>query len=105
MTCEHQLSSEAIDCAGRRQQRGEKRLAALMKKYGKATVLFYMDEIMNYSERRILAAHSGSASGSFSFEDYLEGDGISTDRIAIPRHRCGVRIPPSCGLSKSDPQF
>ena len=83
---------------------GERRLAALMKKYGKETVLFYMGEIMNYSERRILAAIQNLPRGSFSFEDYLEGDGISRDRIAI---RVTVTVKESSivtDFSDSDPQ-
>ena len=75
-----------------------------MKKYGKETVLFYMGEIMNYSERRILAAIQNLPRGSFSFEDYLEGDGISRDRIAI---RVTVTVKESSivtDFSASDPQ-
>src|SRR5205814_1890871 len=61
----------------------EKRLQALMEKYGKETVLFYMTQIMDYSERRLNAAIRKLPEGAHSFEDYLEGDGLSPDRIAI----------------------
>ncbi len=83
---------------------GEKRLQALMGKYGKQTVLLYMTELMNYSERRISSAIQRLPKGSFSFEDYLEGDGISTDRIAL---RVTVTVRDSeivADFSESDPQ-
>ncbi|PYV18287.1 MAG: 5-oxoprolinase, partial [Acidobacteria bacterium] len=83
---------------------GEKRLQALMAKYGRDEVLFYMTELMNYSERRIRAAIQKLPQGSFSFEDYLEGDGIVRDRIAI---RVRVTVQGSeivADFSESDPQ-
>ena len=62
---------------------GEERLQGLMRKYGRETVLHYMNEIMDYSERRLSAAIGQLPQGSFSSQDFLEGDGISTEKIAI----------------------
>ncbi len=59
------------------------RLGSLMDKWGRETVLFYEKELMNYSERRITEAIRRLPSGSHTFEDYLEGDGISNERITV----------------------
>ena len=62
---------------------GEKRLCDLMERFGKETVQHYMQEIMNYSERRMLAGLSKLPHGKFSFEDYLEGDGWTEELVKI----------------------
>jgi len=56
---------------------GEKRLVELIKKYGADLVLTYMEEIINYSERRMRKMIGELPQGIYSFEDYLEGDGIT----------------------------
>jgi N-methylhydantoinase B len=83
---------------------GERRLQALMKKYEKNFVLYYMGQIMDYSERRLAGAIQKLPQGSYSFEDYLEGDGISNARVAI---RATVTIQDGrivADFSASDPQ-
>ena len=83
---------------------GEERLKGLMRKYGRETVLHYMNEIMDYSERRLSAAIGQLPQGSFSSQDYLEGDGISTEKIAI---RVTVTVEGSelvADFRESDPQ-
>jgi len=62
---------------------GEKRLCELMGKYGKSAMLDYMREILDYSERRMVAGIKNLPNGVYTFEDYLEGDGISDDLISI----------------------
>jgi N-methylhydantoinase B len=62
---------------------GERRVVELMDRYGKATVQRYMQEIMNYSEQRMLAALRKLPAGKYAFEDYLEGDGWTEDLIKI----------------------
>ncbi|MBM3803651.1 MAG: hydantoinase B/oxoprolinase family protein [Acidimicrobiia bacterium] len=62
---------------------GEQRLQALMAKYGKDTVLFYMQALMNYSERRLLSAIKTLPRGSHSYTDFLEGDGLVPNRFKI----------------------
>lgn len=62
---------------------GERRVCDLMDRYGKETVQQYMQEIMNYSERRMLAGLKKLPRGKFSFEDYLEGDGWTEDLVKI----------------------
>ncbi|MEW5978995.1 MAG: hydantoinase B/oxoprolinase family protein [Acidobacteriota bacterium] len=83
---------------------GERRLQDLMKKYGVEEVLSYMASIMDYSERRLRAAIGTLSEGSFSFEDCLEGDGLSDGDVTI---RCTVQVREGtirCDFRESDPQ-
>jgi N-methylhydantoinase B len=62
---------------------GERRVCELMDRYGKEVVQRYMQEIMNYSEQRMLSALRRLPRGKYGFEDYLEGDGWTEDLIKI----------------------
>jgi len=62
---------------------GERRVCELMDRYGKETVQRYMQEIMNYSEQRMLASLRKLPRGKYTFEDYLEGDGWTDELINI----------------------
>jgi N-methylhydantoinase B len=62
---------------------GERRLKEIITKYGPDEITFYMQELINYSERRMLKAIADLPRGRFEFEDYLEGDGISENRMSI----------------------
>ncbi len=62
---------------------GAKRVCELMDRWGKETVQRYMQEIMNYSEQRMLAALRRLPPGKYSFEDYLEGDSWTEELIKI----------------------
>ncbi|MBW1802138.1 MAG: hydantoinase B/oxoprolinase family protein [Deltaproteobacteria bacterium] len=62
---------------------GVGRLTELFEKHGVVNTLAHMDEIMNYSERRIRAGIQSLKDGVYSFEDYIEGDSISDDLIKI----------------------
>ena len=62
---------------------GEKRLQALFAKYGTDSLNFYMRELMNYSERRIRAAIARLPEGSHTCSDFLEGDGLTQERVRI----------------------
>ena len=62
---------------------GERRLCELVEKHGFDTFQHYLAEMMDYSERRMRAAIRRIPPGRYEFEDYLEGDGISDDPIAI----------------------
>jgi len=61
----------------------KKRVNELMDKYGKAKVLTYMDEILNYAERSMRAGIRRIPDGKYSFSDYLEGDGETSELIEI----------------------
>jgi len=62
---------------------GRKRFLEVIKKYSLEEVSFYMDEIMNYSERRMRSGIRLLPQGEYEFEDYLEGTGISDEIINI----------------------
>ena len=62
---------------------GKKRLLELADYYGVDTVLFYMEEIINYSERRMRAGIRQMPKGVYSFEDFLDDDGVKDELIKI----------------------
>lgn len=62
---------------------GQQRLMNLIGKYSPEVVRFYMEEIMNYSERRMRAGIRTIPGGVYSFEDFIEGDGLSRDHVKI----------------------
>ncbi|MCW3979507.1 MAG: hydantoinase B/oxoprolinase family protein [Candidatus Bathyarchaeota archaeon] len=64
-------------------RRGAARMAELIRDSGSERVLRYMDELIDYSERRLRAAISQLPRKRSSFEDFIEGDGISDDLIKI----------------------
>src|SRR5699024_10897402 len=55
----------------------EVRMIELFDRYSKEFVFSCMDEIMNYSDRRMRNAIKKIPTGTFEFEDFLEGDGIT----------------------------
>src|SRR5699024_6515566 len=61
----------------------EQRLADLIDKYSLDHIFNSMEEIINYSDRRMRAAVKEVPDGEYCFEDYLEGDGITEDEIIV----------------------
>jgi N-methylhydantoinase B/oxoprolinase/acetone carboxylase alpha subunit len=55
---------------------GEKRIAELIRKYGKAVFRKTCADLMDYSERRMRSEIAGFPDGHYSFEDWVENDGI-----------------------------
>lgn len=51
---------------------GEKRIKELAQKYGVEFIKVYMEEMLNYSERRMRARLKEMKPGIYSFEDFLE---------------------------------
>lgn len=62
---------------------GEKRVIDLIERYSTDYVALCMEEIMNYSDRRMRAAIQTVPKGVFEYEDVLEGDGIDDDDIKV----------------------
>ena len=62
---------------------GGRRLTELADKYGVETVEQYLDEMLNYSERRMRAALTSIPDGVYEAEDVIEGDGITDDTFTI----------------------
>ncbi|MBI3978231.1 MAG: hydantoinase B/oxoprolinase family protein [Chloroflexi bacterium] len=58
---------------------GERRIKELAARYGVDGLLDAMGEILSYSERRMRAALAELPNAAVTFEDYLEGDGYTTD--------------------------
>ncbi|OLS40072.1 hydantoinase B/oxoprolinase family protein [Bacillus sp. MRMR6] len=61
----------------------ETRLIDLIEKHSVDFVFDCMEEIMNYSDRRMRAAITKVPNGSYQFKDILEGDGITEDELEI----------------------
>lgn len=65
---------------------GEKRTIELIEKYGIEKTELYMQEIMDYSERRMRAGIKNLPNGSYDFQDFIEGsgeDGLYNKKIKI----------------------
>ena len=62
---------------------GARRLTELMERYTPERVGTYLDEMIGYSERRMRAALEKVPKGTYSYEDVIEGDGISTKPYTI----------------------
>jgi len=62
---------------------GERRFLELLTKYGEETVMLYLREIMNYSDRRMRDGIRRIPDGTYGFEDYMEGDSFTEDLIKI----------------------
>jgi len=62
---------------------GKKRVLELVDRYGVETLHRAMEEIMNYSERRMRIEISKMPKGSYSAEDYLENTGTSNKKVKM----------------------
>ncbi|GBF35022.1 N-methylhydantoinase B [Desulfocucumis palustris] len=62
---------------------GERRIQELADRYGPKRLLEYMAEIIKYSEKRMRSGLAGLPGGIYCFEDFLEGDGVTEDKINI----------------------
>ncbi len=62
---------------------GERGFLKLVETYGKDTLLMYLTELLNYSERLTRAGLKNLPDGVFEFTDYIDDDGIEPDPIPI----------------------
>jgi len=62
---------------------GIRRVQALANRFGSGLLESGMEAIMDYSERRMRAQIAQISDGTASYEDYLDGDGITDDRVPI----------------------
>lgn len=62
---------------------GIRRLTQLLDRYGNETVKFYIDKLVEYSERRVLAELAKLPRGSFQGEDQLDDDGITSTPVHL----------------------
>jgi N-methylhydantoinase B len=80
--------------------RATERLAALAARYGADTLIGYMAQVMDYSERLMRAALADLPDGEGAFEDLCDGDGIADDaagndaqfriRLTVRKHGDGL---------------
>ena len=64
-------------------KKGVQRMEDVCAKYGKETVALCMEELLDYSERKIRMALSAIPNGSHEFDDYLDSDGLGSDPIKL----------------------
>lgn len=62
---------------------GKRGVMRYIDKYGKDTFLNALEEIKDYSERRMKAEIVKLPKGTFEGEDYLDDDGINPDRLKV----------------------
>ncbi|MGZ9817773.1 hydantoinase B/oxoprolinase family protein [Peribacillus simplex] len=62
---------------------GESRLSELIIKYGKEIFTQTVDDLLDYSERRMRAELKEIPNGYYNFEDYIENDGIEDKTFTI----------------------
>jgi N-methylhydantoinase B len=68
---------------------GERRLREVAGKYGTGEVLRYAGHLLNYSEKMLRTMLHSLKPGMYRAEDFLDGDGVSAERLRI---RASVRI-------------
>ena len=68
---------------------GERRLLALVERYGIETVHEHMDALLDYAESLTRAALRRLPEGSYAFEDVMEGDGLTSTPLPI---RCQATL-------------
>ncbi len=62
---------------------GKDRLKELIVKYGSDEVLSYMKELQDYAERIMRKRISKIPDGLYTFQDYMDDDGVSEDPVKI----------------------
>ena len=62
---------------------GERRLSELLDEYGDETVAAAFDAFSDRAEAMMRAAIGALPDGTYSFEDYLDNDGITDERLTI----------------------
>lgn len=73
----------------------EKQFLELVSRYGTEKVENYMQEVIDYTERLMRAAIAELPDGEFSFEDWIDDDGIDCDtpiRLFVKFSKQGDRI-------------
>ena len=73
----------------------ERQFLELVEAYGVETTRTYMQEVINYAERLTRAAVAELPDGEFSFEDWIDDDGIELDkpiRLACRIEKKGDRM-------------
>jgi len=64
-------------------QTGKRRFTELVEKYGPATITAALEEINDYSERRMRAEIADLPDGTVAFEDVLDDDGLGNEDLPV----------------------
>jgi len=82
---------------------GGRHIVQLMERFGTSTVEEYLEEMLNYSERRMRAALALIPVGTYKAEDVVEGDGIVDKdyviRVTIEAKGDSIK----CDFTETDP--
>ncbi len=62
---------------------GRRRLLEIVARYGTEKTIYYMEELKSYAERMTREAIRQIPDGRYTFEDYLDDDGITTEPVRI----------------------
>lgn len=62
---------------------GARRSRELIEKYGLETVSLYADSLQDYSERITRSAIVAIPDGEYTFEDFMDGDGLGREKIKL----------------------
>jgi N-methylhydantoinase B len=62
---------------------GERRLLDLLDRYGLTTISGCIEELFDYSERRMRAALRDIPAGTYQFTDYMDDDGIAETPLPV----------------------
>lgn len=68
---------------------GQRRLLELIERYGPELLATAIEEVLDYSERRMRAELEALPDGTYEYEDFLDDDGISAERIRL---KVAVRV-------------
>lgn len=73
----------------------ERQMLELLEQHGPATVADYMQEVIDYAERLTRAAVADLPDGSYSFEDWIDDDGVDYGkpiRLFVTMHKQDDRM-------------
>jgi len=68
---------------------GERRFQELCEQYGTASIREFVAKLEDYCEKRMVQEIEKIPNGTYSYEDYIEGDGIIDELIPI---KCNVTV-------------
>ena len=83
---------------------GVRRIQALATRHGRETLVATMSELLDYTERRVLAELAALPHGTYEAEGYVDNDGYTDEPVLL---RCRVELRPDGArfdTTGSDPQ-
>ncbi len=62
---------------------GEQRYGDLIEEYGADEIQDYLDDLLDYTERRVRAEIADLPDGTYEAEDYMDGDGVVDEPVPL----------------------